>query len=675
MFHHGVHSFLTIQSFSFLPRSSTTSSIIKQLQQRHQQQRGSHGHSRALRQIVCKAHFTDDDLLTELKDWRRRAADELQRPLYQILSNHLLETIATKRPSSMEHLSLLPGIGTFKLNRYGKSILEIVKKYPEVDFGDIALQDHDLIDTSTFWQDLKQTSKKAKSFSSSFSSSSFSSSSSSSTTRRKASQAGDGSTGTTASKKTTKRSLRKRLPTMSDDNLSEMEDEEEILLDDLNEEQQAGAMKILSGRNVFVSGSAGTGKTFLLRYAIQELVKVHGEDAVAVTAPTGIAAVNVGGQTVHSFAGIGLGEGSTNFLMRKVLKNKSIIERWQRCKVLIIDEISMLDRRLFELLDEIARTVRDNDLPFGGIQLIAVGDFFQLPPVQPTGVRSFSFESPIWQAAGLHLLGGTVYLEKVERQSDEEFIKQLNWVRLGVLTNEFQRQLAQCLVTRKPKPSNGIVPTKIYAINKQVDEENTLRLSELPGEIVTMHADDKWRTKPKRVADERLLQDGINNVAPDVIELKVGAQVMLLRNRSRRTFGGVVKPLGLSLVNGSRGKIVSFSESIQRPGLMIPTVLFDNGMRTSIGPVEYEYHIPGIEGSIVRYQVPLKLAWATTVHKSQGCTLSCAELMLDKTFDYGQAYVALSRVKNMDGLWLSAPIETKNVKANPEVLEFYGYDE
>ncbi|RYH28624.1 hypothetical protein EON65_11490 [archaeon] len=303
------------------------------------------------------------------------------------------------------------------------------------------------------------------------------------------------------------------------------------------------------------------------------------------------------------------GEGDPQKILQKVLKTKSSVQRWKETKVLVIDEISMLDKRLFELLDTIARTVRNTDLPFGGIQLIAVGDFLQLPPVRKTGNREFCFESPVWEAAGLHLRNGYVYLRTAERQNDENFVAFLNEVRLGILSDQFFKNLNACLVNRKAKPANGIIPTKLYAVNKQVDEENNMRLAELPGEVITMVALDMWKIKPTKATDSQILREGVENLIPESIDLKLGAQVMLLRNRSRMTYGGIVKTSSTSLVNGSRGRIVAFTESVQRPGMLIPTVLFDNGMKTIIGPVEYEYKIPKVEGSIVRIQVPLKLAW------------------------------------------------------------------
>lgn len=293
------------------------------------------------------------------------------------------------------------------------------------------------------------------------------------------------------------------------------------------------------------------------------------------------------------------------------MKNKSAKLRWQACKVLIIDEISMLDIELFELLDEIARTTRKSDLPFGGIQLVVVGDFMQLPPVRETGSDStkFCFESPVWEAAGLKTRSGTIHLEQVVRQTDTEFIKYLNELRLGVYSRECHRRLQSCLVTVKGPPTNGIIPTKLYAVNKQVDTENSMRLAELRGETVTLTARDVWKIKPSKEFLQTSILKNIENVIPEKIDLKIGAQVMLLRNRSRMTYGGAIQATGPSLVNGSRGKVVGFSESVVHSGVMVPTVAFDNGMIVTIGPVEYSYSGPGGDGKLIRYQIPLKLAW------------------------------------------------------------------
>ncbi len=297
------------------------------------------------------------------------------------------------------------------------------------------------------------------------------------------------------------------------------------------------------------------------------------------------------------------GKGEKSKIISNVLKNKIAVDRWRRCSVLVVDEVSMLDRALFELLDEIARLLRHSDAPFGGIQVVAVGDFMQLPPVRKESEGHFCFQSPVWAAAGLS--EGVINLQRVERQSDPVFIQHLNEVRLGKLTPAFSELLRSCLVGRKPLPSNGIIPTKLYAVNREVDSENTDRLAELSGDVVTMVAEDHWEAKPRQAALAPGIRLGIQNTIPDRIDLKVGAQVMLLRNRHFNSG----TPSALQLVNGSRGQVVGFSESVVRPGQLIPTVRFDNGLTTAIGPVNFTLKGPGGDGCIVRSQIPLKLAW------------------------------------------------------------------
>ncbi len=215
-------------------------------------------------------------LLKELKDWRRRTADELQQPVYRIMNNQLLENIATQKPNDAIQLSMLPGIGPFKLNKFGPMIVEIVRKYAPSPSS--ISSSEEIMDTSQFWIQAKQLKSKSK-----------------------RQQSG------TSSDKSKKYSRKAKIETMSEEEKQQMVESQQLFLHDLNTEQQAAAKHILSGNNVFVTGSAGTGKTYLIKYIIQELIREYGEDAVAVTAPTGISAINIGGQTIHSFAGVGLG--------------------------------------------------------------------------------------------------------------------------------------------------------------------------------------------------------------------------------------------------------------------------------------------------------------------------------------------------------------------------------
>ena len=302
-----------------------------------------------------------------------------------------------------------------------------------------------------------------------------------------------------------------------------------------------------------------------------------------------------------------------SMLKSMVLKNAKSLARWEKCKVLIIDEVSMLSASLFDLLDDIARAAKRSHAPFGGIQLIVVGDFLQLPPILnpvpngPEDYRRFCFQSTRWKEAGLSKSdGGTAQLEEVIRQKhDRPFINVLNEIRKGRMGQDTIDILNACLVDRKELPSDGITPTQLYCFNKDVDDENKKNLAKLPGNIYSLTATDVWKDKPSTAAAQKLLVDAIGKQAPQSIELKVGAQVMLLRNSREKNEN---KSSGkLDLVNGSRGVVLRFEE-VSKTGV-VPIVRFDNGKVTAIRPVEYE-QLDALTGShIIRNQVPLKLAW------------------------------------------------------------------
>jgi ATP-dependent DNA helicase PIF1 len=246
--------------------------------------------------------------------------------------------------------------------------------------------------------------------------------------------------------------------------------EPQIMERDLNAEQTHVANLVLNhSSNVLLTGAAGTGKSFILKYIISALrVQCSREAEVVVTAPTGIAASHISGCTLHSFAGIGLGKGSGAKLLAAVQANASAVNRWRGVRVLVIDEVSMLDSQLFTHLEVIARTVRGSNLPFGGIQLLLCGDFFQLPPVQlgKFGCR-FMFECSAWDQCNI----STIELQQVIRQSgDMRFVSLLQQVRLGICTPDCVSALASCSVDVKPMPVDGILPTQLYCTNRNVDE-------------------------------------------------------------------------------------------------------------------------------------------------------------------------------------------------------------
>ena len=426
--------------------------------------------------------------------------------------------------------------------------------------------------------------------------------------------------------------------------------------------------------NVFLTGAAGVGKSYVLRYVVQQLTQKHGDAAVAITASTGIAALHISGQTIHSFAGIGLGANTKeNLLASLSFLSRS---RWTACQVLVIDEISMINSQFFDKLDFIARGCRpaSSHLPFGGIKLVLSGDFFQLPPVGLGRYgQKFAFDSIGWTAAMITTLPLTV----VVRQNDPAFMALLNEIRIGVCSAQTCAKLTDCHTSVKGVPMDGILPTKLYCTNSNVDEENLLQLAALPGAQRIMTAVDQWHSQPSNEQARKHLLSTIDKKSTPALPLKIGAQVMLSRNIPDK-----------GLVNGSRGMIVGFVDQTTTGRELIldtktasfssgtvltfPVVRFDNGVIMTMTHQAIWQAGQGRDGSLLRIQFPLKLAWALTVHKSQGMTLSRAEVKLGDAFDYGQVYVALSRVVDLSGLYVSGAAITQSVvKAHPDVTRFY----
>jgi len=370
----------------------------------------------------------------------------------------------------------------------------------------------------------------------------------------------------------------------------------------------------------------------------------------------------VQGVTIHSWAGIGLGKGNTQTLIAKVQGSVAACERWRKGRVLIIDEISMLDSQLFDKLDAIGRAIRGDPRPFGGLQLIMCGDFYQLPPVSLGQYGAgFAFQAAAWLAATVRAV---VLRVVVRQQGDQAFIDLLGPVRVGVCSAETSAALGACHVSRKPAPADGIAPTKLYCRNRDVDAENLSHLHSLPGEAVELRAVDSLRGEPAADARTRLLE-AVEKKAVAALPLKMGAQVLLTKNMPE-----------MRLVNGSRGIVLGFRETfcdgygVPPSTYTCPLVRFDSGVELLVTPTSVFQGGQG--GAIVRVQCPLKLAWALTVHKSQGMSLSRAELMLEDAFDYGQAYVALSRVTSLAGLYIRGNTITQRVvMAHPAVLAFY----
>lgn len=407
--------------------------------------------------------------------------------------------------------------------------------------------------------------------------------------------------------------------------------------DNLNKDQAHVINLIKQRKNVFFTGSAGTGKSYLLRH----IIGILPPSETFVTASTGIAACHVGGMTLHSFAGVHT-VGPTKNLISKIQSNKSALRQWRSCKRLIIDEISMIDAELFDCIEAVARGICDNTKPFGGIQLIICGDFFQLPPVSKSKEKKkLCFQAKCWESC----IDAYRELQIVYRQTDSKFIKLLQDIRIG-MCNSKTTEILKATSSNKVG-QNGIVPTKLCTHIENVKYINQLELDKLKGKSFLYQAQDS--SELYTTVLDQYLSDSKS------LSLKVGAQVMLTKNVD----------VSKSLVNGARGVVIGFTNT-QHP---LPIVNFLSGVKQVVGLEVYSIKISS-DVLAIRKQLPLKLAWAMSIHKSQGMSLDCVEMCLSRVFECGQAYVALSRAKSLSGLRV-LDFDASCVRSNIDALRFY----
>lgn len=409
----------------------------------------------------------------------------------------------------------------------------------------------------------------------------------------------------------------------------------------INEEgygmNQALALEVmLSGESVFLTGAAGAGKTYVLNQFIK-LAKKTGKH-VSVTATTGLAATHLGGNTIHAWSGIGIHDELPNKFIENLSKTRR--EVIENTDILIIDEISMLHDYRLDLVDRVARLVRKKeDVPFGGIQLIMCGDFFQLPPISRNGDErgsNFVTEAVAWSELDPAIL----YLSEQHRQDDETFLEILNALRGG----EIRRRHAETLLSRMNKAPEGHELPELHTVNMDVDRINEARLSALGGDeySYTMHT----------TGSENYVE-GLKRscLALEVLRLKEGALVMAIKNSLDRKY-----------VNGSVGTVIGFDQATQ-----YPVVKYLNGRTVTMSPESWEMR-DGDKKRAGLNQIPLRLAWAMSVHKSQGMTLDEALIDLRRAFVEGMGYVALSRVRSLDGVYLEG-INNMALKVSPVALE------
>lgn len=442
----------------------------------------------------------------------------------------------------------------------------------------------------------------------------------------------------------------------------------------LSNEQKYAFEKFKKGENLFITGSGGTGKTELI-YTIVQHMNLHGIKN-QVCAMTGCAAVLLNkckAKTLHSWSGIRLASGSSDKIIHSVLRNKYSMKEWRAVKVLIIDEVSMMSKKIFDILNSIGKSAKNNPKPFGGIQVIFTGDFYQLPPVDSIGeVESsqFCFESNSW--FDVFHLNNHIELKTMFRQSDPVYINILKQIRIGEIDDNSISILNQ-YVNREFISEDGIKPTKLFSVRSKTDFVNKSQYDKINEEerIFDIKINTGFDTymdtkKPIQTEDiekcsllskqeiqyeiEKIM--GSRNIS-EKLKLKKGTIVMCTANID----------MDNSICNGSQGIIVDFEI-----GTKLPIVIFSNGIKTTI---QYEFFQSTDYPTICIGQIPLSLAWALTIHKIQGASLDVAAMDLGNSiFEYGQTYVALSRVRSLDGLYLSA-FNPNRIRANPIVKEFY----
>ena len=398
-------------------------------------------------------------------------------------------------------------------------------------------------------------------------------------------------------------------------------------------DQELALAILLSGRSALLTGAAGTGKTHLLNTFIAQARK-RGKK-VSVTATTGLAATHLGGNTIHSWSGIGVSDHLPNNFFERLSKTRRDVI--SKTDVLIIDEISMLHDFRLDMIDKVLRTVRENDQPFGGIQLVMSGDFFQLPPVNRPNEQGGGFVvySDAWQ----ELRPAVLYLERQYRQNDEQLLEILTALRTG----DVRRRHVEALLARtKIEPPDGDI-TELHTVNVDVDDINIQKLAELPGEERSY----QQTTTGSKIYVENLQRSVL---APENLVIKLGALVMAVKNSPQKLYA-----------NGSIGTVVDFE-----PLTEYPVVEFRDGRRVTMVPDVWELR-DGERKRASISQVPLRLAWAITVHKSQGMTLDAAKIDLRKAFVEGMGYVALSRVRDLDNLYLYG-INRRALEVSPDAL-------
>ncbi len=403
---------------------------------------------------------------------------------------------------------------------------------------------------------------------------------------------------------------------------------------------QEKALNILkTGANVFLTGEPGAGKTYTVN-AYVEYLREHGIEP-AITASTGIAATHLHGQTIHSWAGIGVRRTLTSYDLDTIATTEYLAKRISRTSILIIDEISMIDAQTLTMVEAVCRAVKQLQEPFGGIQVVLVGDFFQLPPVTNGRDQArFAFESPAWSA----MRPLVCYLSEQHRQDDEAYLSVLAAIRRNEYGEVQHEHIEARFVSVEAAHAKHHSLPRLFSHNADVDTLNDRELEKIDSESRTFFMQSKG--KDSLVA---ALKKGC--LSPEVLVLKKGAIVMCTKNSREKGY-----------VNGTLATVTDFD-----PRTRYPIITTRSGKVITIEPTDWNIEENGkIKASIT--QLPLRLAWAITIHKSQGMSLDAAVMDLSQVFEYGQGYVALSRVRSLSGLFILG-VNPKTFEVHPRILQ------
>ena len=413
-------------------------------------------------------------------------------------------------------------------------------------------------------------------------------------------------------------------------------------MDDFSESQKKAFIQYMNGDNVFITGPGGTGKSYFIKKVYENAIS-RGLN-VSVTAMTGCAALllDCKAKTIHSWGSIGLGTDPIDIIIKRIIKYRKR-DSWINTDILIIDEVSMLSCELFELLNKIAQDLRHNKKPFGNMQIIFSGDFHQLPPVSKDS--KFCFESPFWNECFKHQI---ILIENFRQKGDNVYQKILNEIREGNITQESKDILRKCLNKKK---NEQISPTLLYPVKRLAEQVNLFENISIDGEEKVYKM--KYIDTPNKKVEEELIKQKKNLIVDEEIRLKIGSQVMCAINLDQEQ----------GIINGSQGKVIGFNDQNE------PIVKFF--YKNTIRSISTHKWFNDIYESNGISQIPLILSWAITIHKSQGITLEYANINIGSNiFECGQSYVALSRVKSLEGLYIQG-LDFSKIKSNSKVIKFY----